>query len=314
MKAATLLLPERSRFGGQRLHEAVGAALARADRNQHEGPQFARVFEVLPRGWPVAAACRQRDAGDAANAVWVRADPAYIRPDINGARLLACGDALQLTTQDVEALLPPLKPLFGDFGFLLDAPVPSRWYLQLPPGAKVPAFASPDEALGADLFEQMPGSGPDPEAEGRRWRSLLSEAQVLLHNHPRNAERIAAGLAPVNSLWFWGAGVLPDHVRTAYAAVQSDDEVLAAFARLANVSAGMLPARWQATGGNTLVDLRHARDLALLQADWLAPLVRDLAAGRLDRLTFDFADGAVYAIRARQRWRFWRRPLRSLIA
>ena len=54
-------------------------------------------FDMLPRGWPVAAVTRQRDAGDAAQAAWLRADPAYIRPDINGARLLAHGEALALT-------------------------------------------------------------------------------------------------------------------------------------------------------------------------------------------------------------------------
>lgn len=324
MTAATLLLPERSRFGGQRLADAVGAALARADCRHHQGLQLARAFDVLPRGWPVAAVTRQRDVGDAANAVWVRADPAYIRPDLNGARLLAYGDLLDLSARDVEALLPPLKPLFGDFGFLLDAPLPTRWYLQLPAGARVPTFTSPDEALGADLFEPLLDGGPNAQADERRWRALLSESQVLLHNHPHNAERIAAGLAPINSLWFWGAGAMPDHVRSVCTRLCSDDEALAAFALLAEVAVAPLPGGWpgspdddaRANGadGHILVDLRHVRDLALLQADWLDPLIEQMRARRVQHLTLDFADGARYAINARQSWRFWRRPLRSLLA
>nr|MBA2239352.1 phosphoglycerate mutase [Lysobacter sp.] len=256
-----------------------------------------------------------RDVGDAGSAVWVRADPAYIRPELGGARLMAYGDALGLDVVDVEAFLPPLKPLFGDFGFLLDAPVASRWYLQLPPGARVPVFAAPDEALGADLIDQIPGSEPDAvraSAESRRWRSLLSESQVLLHNHPRNAERIESGLAPVNSLWFWGAGVLPDHVRSEHEELLSDDESLHAFALRAGLAVAPLPPHWQDPAGDRLVDLRHVRDLAQLQSDWLQPMQQSLAARRLDRAVLDFADGSRYLLARNQRWRFWRRPMRSL--
>jgi hypothetical protein len=39
-----------------------------------------------------------------------------------------------------------------------------------------------------------------------------------------------------------------------------------------------------------------------------------LAAAEVDDLRFDFADGAIYTLRRGQRWRFWRRPLRSFVA
>ncbi|MET3930429.1 hypothetical protein ABIE51_002316 [Lysobacter sp. OAE881] len=306
----TLLLPPRERFGGQRLSADTGRALARGDRSERSGDQLSNVLDVLPRGWPVAAAARQRDAGDAANAAWLRADPAYVRPDINGARLLSYGEALGLTAQDAAALLKPLKPLFGDAGFPIDAPVPTRWYLQLPIGAKLPDFTSPEQALGADLVDELP-QGP----EGRRWRALLSEAQVVLHNHPLNAQRAAAGLAPVNSLWFWGAGALPDHVRSDYTHIMSDDESVSALAALAGVEVASKAASWsgRVEDGNTLIDLRDARDLAVLERSWFAPLLSALVRGELKQLRFDFDDGARYEIARSQRWRFWRRPLMSFV-
>lgn len=311
--ATTLLLPERERFAGQRLPPALGQWLARADRETVAGSQRRRLFDVLPRGWPVAAATRQREAGDAAYSAWVRADPVFVQPDMNGARLMAYGEALSLTAEDAEALLQPLRPLFGDTGFPIDAATPSHWYLRLPLGAKLPVFTSPDEALGADFFDHLP-TGDD----GRRWRALLSEAQVVLHNHPRNAERIARGLPAVNSLWFWGAGSLPDHVRCEFSEVSSGDEAVQAFASLAGVATPVFPSCWPAggdhDGGHRAFDLRHARDLAGLHADWLAPVMADLQAGRLGAATLDFADGVRYTLDARQRWRFWRRPLRSLDA
>ncbi len=308
--AATLLLPERSRLAEQRLPIELGQWLARADRALVTTSQRSRMFDVLPRGWPVAAATRQREAGDAANAAWLRADPVFVQPDMSGARLMAHGPALSLTAEDAEALLAPLKPLFGDTGFPIDAAAPWHWYLRLPLGAKMPVFTSPDDALGADVFDLLPEGN-----DGRRWRALLSEAQVLLHNHPCNAERVARGLLPINSLWFWGPGPLPDHVRCEFSHVHSDDDAVQAFAFLANVPASSLPARWPAGGGDDghrVFDLRELRNLAALQAEWFVPVMADLAAGRLDIATYDFADGARYTLEARQRWRFWRRPLSSL--
>lgn len=314
MASATLLLPPRDRFGAQRLTVDVAKALGRADREVDRGaaPNAgapARIFDILPRGWPVAAVTRQRDAGDAMLAAWLRADPAYVQPDINGARLLAYGDALALTAEECGELLRPLRPLFGDTGFTIDAPTPSRWYLRLPRDARLPTFTGPDEALGADLFEHLP-DGP----EGRRWRALLSEAQVVLHNHPVNARRASAGKPPVNSLWFWGAGTLPDHVTTTCTAVFSDDDAIQAFALMAKAAALPLPPRWGSAGGDRAFDLRHMRDLALVQSHWIEPLLRDLRTGEIGSAKLVFADGVQFALRANQRWRFWRRPLRSIAA
>jgi len=298
LPAVTLLLPERRRFAGQAVTAAIGKALARADHLDDGEPgeraQLLRHFDLLPRGWPMAAITRELDAGDAVLHRWLRADPAHVRPDMTGARVLAIGE-LGLDAAEAEALLRPLRPLFGDSGFQISAPVPSRWYLALPVESQLPDFATPDQVLGDDLFTHLP-EGP----EGRRWRALLNEAQVILHNHPMNAARIAAGKLPVNSLCFWGAGRLPDHVRTRLAAVSSPDPELQALAKLAGVDSQ--------ADGSQLFDLRRQRDWAAVEAH-LLPGLREL--GR-DELQLDFADGARWSLRSGQRWRFWRRPLARL--
>ena len=316
--AATFLLPARSRLGGVPLPPAVARALGRADRlaaaDAGEAAQLQRHFDLLPRGWPVAALTRVLDGGDAPDSAWLRADPAYVRPDINGARLLGTGAALALDRADVDAFLPALRPLFGDAGFMLDAPDPHRWYLRLPRAARLPLFASPAEALGAELIDQLPGAGDDASPEARRWRALLSEAQVLLHNHPRNAVRVAEGRVPVNSLWFWGAGVAPDHVATRVDAVASDDVLLRALATRAGVAAHGMPPLFAAPDGDALFDLRALRDPAAWVGGWLAPAVEALARGALAALRLDCEDGTRLALSRGQRWRFWRRPLATLDA
>ena len=283
----------------------LAKALGRADRATLEAgrqAQLARQFQLLPNRWAEAALTRvvDTDEADARLSGWLRADPAYIRPDINGARLLGIGDALGIEQADVEALLPALRPLFGDAGFTLDAPTPSRWYLRLPREAKLPAFASPDDALGDDVFEHIV-DGP----EARRWRVLASEAQVTLHNHPRNAQRIAAGKVPINSLWFWGGGLLPDSIASGFPTVFSDDVLLHGIARIGKLDA--MPMKDATLDiADALVDLRAVRDPRAVVESWLAPVAASVSTREA---VFDFADGQVFTLRANQRWRFWRKPL-----
>jgi hypothetical protein len=308
MASATLLLPLRSRFAGQALPGALARALAQADRETGEAgepAQLRRHFQLIPDHWPVAALTRQRDAGDAAQASWLRVDPAHVAPDMGSARMLSHGEGLGLTAEDVAQLLPALRPLFGDAGFALDAPHPSRWYLRLPRESRLPAFASADEVLGEDLFAHL------PEGDlGRRWRALLTEAQVILHNHPWNAVRTSLGKRAVNSLWFWGAGALPDFVRTRYRQVKGNDTLLRSLASAAGVS--------NETDGaeevDALVDLRHLRDLGMLGQDAVQPLLDAVRKRELQVLSLDFEDGAIFHLRREQRWRFWRKPLPKLDA
>ena len=302
MASATLLLPARSRFAGQPLPATLGKALARSDPGHGEAgerAQLRRHFQLIPDHWPIAALTRQLDAGDAAQAAWVRVDPAHVAPDMGGARMLSHGAALGLTEEDTANFLPALKPLFGDAGFALDAPQPSRWYLRLSREAKFPAFATPDEVLGDDLFAHL------PEGDlGRRWRALLSESQVLLHNHPWNAQRARQGKPPVNSLWFWGAGVLPDFVRTRHRQVKGSDILLRSLAH----AAGVADAAPQAQEVDALVDLRHLRSLDTLAREAVQPLLDAVVKRELGSLVLDFEDGASFTLDRGQRWRFWRRP------
>ncbi len=307
-----LLLPARERLrGGKRLPIALAQLLGRGDQPPDALPgrdaQLLRVFDVLPRRVPVAALTRQLDADDAGQGKWLRCDPAYVRADMTQARMLACGE-LSLTSEEVEALVAALRPLFGDEGFPISAPVAARWYLQLPAQSKLPDFASPEIVLGDDLHSHMPVGD-----EGRRWRRLMNDAQIILHNHPVNLERVERGQLPANSLWFWGGGALPDHVRAADLRIASGDPVVAALARQAKVPltepfAGGLT---QASGPN-VIDLFRLRDIDELAEPWLERAMSAVSKGTFDALLLDFADGAQRVWRHANRWRIWRKPENEL--
>ncbi|VXB30205.1 conserved hypothetical protein [Luteimonas sp. 9C] len=309
MDSATFLLPAAARFGAQRWHPDVSRALGRADsasRAAGRRAQLARHIELPGGTWPLAALSRQVDVGDAggSDSAWLRADPAWLRPDINGVRLMAHGDTLGLTRADCDALLPALQPVFGDAGFALDAPDPARWYLRVPRASPLPEFPDPSEALGTDLADH-----DDDSAAARRWRALATEAQITLHNHPWNARRVAAGMPPVNALWFWGGGPLPDarvHVRSVQAQVHTDDPTLRALAASATTVAA-LPQAFPQPHDAMLFDLVGERDLRRLQTHWLQPALAALARGQLRTLSIDDEDGRVLTLRRWHRLRVWRR-------
>lgn len=297
-----LLLPAAARLGRQRLSAPVARALGRGERLPAGTPgrraQLLRHFPLRGEGWPIAALSRQAEVGDAAGHAWLRADPVWLRPDINGVRLMAHGEALGLQPEDCAELLPALRPLFGDAGFELDAPHPARWYLRLPAGTTLPAFSDPGDALGEDVFEHL-----DTSPEARRWRALESEAQVTLHNHPFNARRAARGQSPVNALWFWGGGRLPaaagGHGMTGY----SGDDTARALA--ASGGQGMaLPAGFAGAPG--VYDLEGTRDLQWIEQAWLAPALAALRSGAIAGLQLDDGDGWRLRLRRRDALRFWR--------
>lgn len=306
LPALTLLLPAIASLEGQgERAPSLARVFARGDRRPCEAGdevQLQRHFDLLPRGLPVAALTRQFDCGDAAGQTWLRADPAHVRADLGAGRLMACGD-LGFEPGEVVELMQPLKPLFGDDGGLLSAGADSRWYLALPREARVPEFSPPSRVLGDDIFAHLPQGDA-----GRRWRRLLSEAQVILHNHPVNAARIARGRLPVNTVWFWGGGALPDHVRSPHARVASDDLLLASLARAAAVTHLELPSRLgpdEAAGA--LIDLRRIRDAGALERDWIAPALQALRSGQVSMLQLDAADGWQVDYRRGHGWRLWRR-------
>lgn len=299
----TILLPERRRFAGQNFSAEAAKIFGRADKlptlQSGEQAQLERHITLLPRRWPVAALTRQYDVKDAAHHVWLRADPAHVRAEMGVVRLLACGD-LGLTQQEADELAKPLKIMFGDIGFPLSTATPSRWYLMLPKDSKLPVFKAPDEALGADIFSGLPA-----DDNAKRWRALLNEAQITLHNHPLNAKRIEQGLLPVNSLYFWGGGVLPDQVKFQAESINSHDVLIKAMMQQAGIKAESM------SSAHALHDCREYRALAVLEREQFWPAMKQLYDKKLARIILDFADGACIEIKATQQWRFWRKPVNT---
>ena len=107
---------------------------------------------------------------------------------------------LDLHEDDSRALLAAMQPYFAGDGITLDYAAPTRWLARSPLFDKLPS-ASLDRVAGRDIGPWMP-----PVSDLRR---LQNEMQMLLYTNPVNDERVARGLATVNSFWVSGTGSLP---------------------------------------------------------------------------------------------------------
>jgi hypothetical protein len=191
-----------------------------------------------------------------------------------------------------------LRPAFDEAGIRLEISTPDRWHLRLPAGLPLPVLAAPEQALGEDLYQHLP-QGP----EGRRWRVLINDVQVLLHQHPRNAARSAAGQPPVNSVWLWGAGALPACVRSRFGGVVGDDLLLNALAERAGVlRQPRTPDSMAAAREGWLVDLQDL-PVADIERDWW-PRLQALVLRQPAHISF--ASGERWLHLPWHRWRFWR--------
>ncbi|HEX7349342.1 MAG TPA: phosphoglycerate mutase [Rhodanobacteraceae bacterium] len=280
--------------------------LARGDRlPERPEPRTALVRQLLPfpgTDLPTAALRHHLYAADAASGAWLCADPAWVRSEATGARLMAW-PLTDVTADEAQALATSVQPLFGDAGMPLVVDTPNQWCVRLADGAQPPAFSAPAFALGTALLDCLPAG-----AGGRAWRRLFSEVQIVLHAHAVNAARIAAGQHPVNALWFWGAGALPHAVATGLRVVASRDDTWRGLAKIANIPCvePLLAAlKTVPSDGDALLDL--ADDAAHHDfSAWLTALQRDLRTGRYAAVELTFASGERFCVRHAHRLRFWR--------
>lgn len=305
MSRVSLLLPAWSALRGAientpRLAKRLAQAELLVHPERGRDAQLLRHFEVRPRRLPAAALHRLLDANDAHLNAWLRCDPAHVRADGSLLRLFAVGESLALSEHDAHELLSALRPLFGDSGCPLSAPAPHRWYAAIDRVGQMPDMSTPEQALGEDVLGHLPQG-----AEGLRWRRLWNESQVILHHHPVNQRRVERGERAVNSLWFWGAGRLPDHVHSKASAVLGNERTLRALAQSAALP--VLDAASDEWPAGCLIDLPGVRDVADVEQQVLPDIERHLRSGALGEVHLDFADGVSCVLRPGQSRRFWRR-------
>ncbi|MFT5131634.1 MAG: hypothetical protein ACI9SC_000093 [Gammaproteobacteria bacterium] len=183
---------------------------------------------------PMAAIGRLIDDEKRPEGYWMRADPVHLLADQKSLSLLDASN-LSLTQHDALALAACVQQSFTELGWVLEVPVPTRWYVKL---NRKPSIRTSDLQMvtGSDIQQHMP-MGEDAAI----WHRLMNEIQMQFHSADINQLRVERGELPVNSLWLWGTGALPDLQERRWSRVFSDDVNTMGLSMLSNTPCLPLP-------------------------------------------------------------------------
>lgn len=242
--------------------------------------------------WPFAPLLAATAGLDASNAYWLCADPVELeagRDDLRLRRLVT-----DLDPAEAEGLIATCNAHFAGDGLRFGAREPAHWFVRVDAPQRLTTCALP-AILGRTLRTRQP-TGPDAP----RWLRWGNEIQMLLHEHPINQQRAGRGVAPVNSVWFWGGGGLPPRSNVGIDTFALDPvaSALAVHARrparpvpeglaavLSRPTVGPGAGDRGASPTTTVVALPESMAPDALEQAWTGPAWRALAAGRLASVT-----------------------------
>ncbi|MGB5543866.1 MAG: hypothetical protein WBO15_10760 [Gammaproteobacteria bacterium] len=265
--------------------------------------------------------------------VVIRADPVCLSPSADRL-ILSTAQMPKLSMADADSLVRYLNAGLEAREARLYLSDAQRWYLTLP-AAPSGRWWAPWALLGQHVLDFMP-SGKGCEL----LNSLVTEVQMMLHEHPINLQREAAGLPLINSLWPWGWAMdEPEPEMPALLHAPQVSEIADADAYVAGLMmlAGEQPVSLPGDSHTSSHTSSHSssdtadekRPFALvspqpgdsatefrrrLERDWCGPWSRDLLRGRIKRLRIASVDGDCCEVRRADLFRVWRRGLRMVDA
>lgn len=106
----------------------------------------------------------------------------------------------EITTEDAAVLLEAVRKELetDEFKYYVGT---SYRHLTIWDKGEVVELTPPHDVLGKTIGQYLPS---EP-----KLREMMKKSYDILANHPINKERMAKGLNPANSIWFWGAGTKP---------------------------------------------------------------------------------------------------------
>ncbi len=301
---------------------ALASLLARASMVSYPAESkemwIARRFELSAFA---AVASRAERISHADAKYWLRADPVHL--SVNRDRIvLLDASQLEVTSAESTALVATLQAHFESDDLAFVAPHAERWYV------------TSEKAIGIRTHPVSTVRGRNVASywfdgvDRALWQTRLSEMQMLLHAHPVNEAREAAGQLPINGVWFWGEGEMPSTVKNNYAQIVASDVVLEGIAVLS--SAPFIEAsqsRWSeltsTLNENTLVALDQLdasstygewedwqTSLSALDRSWFVPALAALKKGQLKTINICAPgknNGKMFSTSRIDQLKFWRR-------
>jgi hypothetical protein len=255
--------------------------------------------------YPSAPVIRTGSTGERAVGFWLRAQPIHFAAGLDRLTTVPLQGAARMNAAERAALSPTLADHLQSAGIQLHEGADGEWLLHCEELLQVQTV-TPAYAAANPRAEILPRG-----RDARGLRRLMTELQMLLHDHPVNAARERRGLPPLNAIWVHGEGMLSDVTPQTLPEASGDDVYLRGIYRLHD-RAVQPKAADAATLLNRLagptVAIIDPPDLHSLDTQWLVPLGRALFGGAIARLTVLFDEWRIDADRASM-FKLWRRPL-----
>jgi hypothetical protein len=163
------------------------------------------------------------------------------------------------------------------------------------------------QVLGKNIA-QFQATGQD----ANKLRSLQNQLQMLLHNHPVNVAREAAGLPICNSLWLYGGAKLPVEVSSTIDYFAGESALVKSLATISNkpvLNMLQLEIQLASTPKN-----HHAKTVIVLESDAEIDQLNDVLTiiklNKIKQLNIHLnINDEMYCLRYQPQyaWKFWRR-------
>jgi hypothetical protein len=255
---------------------------------------------------PLSALGDDVDPSAVREGYWLQAEPVHFAAGLDRLTYLPLTGPAAVTAAERRALMPILSEHLQDSPLRLLSGASGQWFMHSHRVLDL-HVASPDAAAANELDAVMP-SGKD----AREVRRVMTECQMLLHDHPVNEARQRRQLPPINALWPWGGGVLPQATSRSLPAMFSDDSFVHGLYRSmsqervgATLAAALIE---QANTKRSVIAVIATDSLSSFASDWVQPLVAALRAGNIRQLDLLLDEWHIHATRGSLR-RFWRKPL-----
>ncbi len=165
---------------------------------------------------PIASISRLIDSNQHPGGIWLRVDPVHVRADGNHLKLVDSSQ-FTLTQHDALELGAEINNLLEPYSLELEIPCPTRWYLKFDNDYHLKTKPI-DSVIGQNILPFMPVGD-----NTINFDQLMNDIQMTLYNLPINIKREEEKKLPINSVWLWGYGELPDILNRNWSTVFSNE-------------------------------------------------------------------------------------------
>jgi hypothetical protein len=224
----------------------------------------------------VAALTWRGEGGVAREGTWMNIALVHFAAGLNDVQIIP-PDGIE--EEQAQQLMSALQPLLLLSGFEMHRSASGHWYLWCEAilDVQIPVL---ERGFSTRSYDVLP-TGRDAAA----LRRLLTEIQMVLHQHPVNLQREAQGLPPLNAVWLGGAGALTPAITSTLQRVISDEPYVVGLCEYVNANCFPVPhdvnELLQSRADDVLVVIQM-QDAQQFDSQWLRPLVDAVNRGQLE--------------------------------